>query len=124
LSVIGQKADQDIARISTHDVLDFQKSELARVSISSANHALKVLKSAFRDAFREGLIHTNPAERVPPAKRQKASIERRPFTIPRNTKTLEPASFEWQGLILFGYLHCQRLSDLARLTSRNLDFSK
>jgi hypothetical protein len=45
---------------AVQDIRGFQKSEAGRVSVSSANHALKIVRSALRDAFRDGLIHTNP----------------------------------------------------------------
>jgi integrase len=121
LVFIGPRAQQDISRISVQDIRGFQKSEAGRVSISSTNHALKVLRSALREAFREGLIHTNPAERVGGIKRGKAETERRAFTMPELQKLLEIASDEWRGLILFGYYTGQRLSDLASLTWRNVD---
>jgi integrase len=121
LKFLGDKADQDISRISRDDVRGFQKSESARVSGSSTNHSIKVLRSALRDALRDGLIHTNPAERVENIKRQKSEVERRPFTIFELQRLLEVASFEWQGLILFGYYTGQRLSDIATLTWRNID---
>ena len=85
------------------DVRGFQKSEAGRVSVSSANHALKIVRSALRDAFRDGSIDTNPAERVRGIKGAKAAVERRPFTMPELEKLLEIASGEWRGLILFAY---------------------
>jgi integrase len=121
INLIAEKADQDIARISVCDIRKFQESELARVSVSSTNHALKVIRSALRDAFREGLIHINPAERVQAVKRERPTTERRAFTIIELQRLLEVASFEWQGLIHFGLYTGQRLSDLAVLTWRNLD---
>jgi integrase len=121
LVFVGPRAQQDISRISVQDIRGFQKSEAGRVSISSTNHALKVLRSALREAFREGLIHTNPAERVGGIKRGKAETERRAFTMSEIQRLLEIASDEWQGLILFGYFTGQRMSDLASLTWRNVD---
>jgi integrase len=121
LSFLGLRGEEDIARISAQDITDFRNSEARRVSISSTNHALKVLRSALRHAYRLGFIHVNPADRVSGIKQKEAGMERRAFTMLELRKLLECASFEWQGLILFGLYTGQRLSDIATLTWRNVD---
>jgi integrase len=122
LAFFGLRSEQDIARLSSQDILNFRQQEANRVSPSSTNHALKIVKSALRDAFRAGLINTNPAERVSPIKRAKAEIERRPFSQQEISRLLDVAKgSEWEGLIYFGYYTGQRLGDLAALTWRNID---
>ena len=86
----------------------------------STNLAVKVIRSALRDAFRDGLIHTNPAERVLNLKAEKASVEEGVYhngtrKAPRTRK------FRMAVFNLFWSVPGQRLSDLARLTWRNLD---
>jgi len=121
LVFLGYRGEEDIARISTQDVAKFRNTEADRVSVASANLALKIIKSALREAYRRGLIHTNPADRVPGVKRSKAEVERRPFTRDELARLLEVANAEWQGMILFGCYTGQRLSDRAALTWQNVD---
>jgi integrase len=84
---------------------------------------LKIIRSAFAQARRDGLVDVNEAERVTLLKR-KSRFERRPFTLPELRRILEVASDEWRGMILFGLYTGQRLGDLAALTWQNVDLQR
>jgi integrase len=84
---------------------------------------LKVLRSVFTVARREGLIDDNPADRVAVLKQRK-DFERRPFTLPELKRLMELADEEWRGMILFGLYTGQRLGDIATLTWKNLDLAQ
>ena len=123
LEHIGHKANADIKKITPTDVAGFRDAAAQRLAVSSANLMLKILRSAFAAARREGLMDDNPAERVTILKQRK-SFERRPFTLPELKRLMELADNEWRGMILFGLYTGQRLGDIATLTRTNLDLTK
>src|SRR5208283_2762590 len=123
LDHIGRKADSDIKKITPTDVAGFRDAAAKRLAVSSANLMLKILRSIFTTARREGLMDDNPAERVTILKQRK-DFERRPFTLPELKRLMELADKEWRGMILFGLYTGQRLGDIATLTWKNLDLTK
>jgi integrase len=91
---------------------------------ATANIALKILRIAFQDALREGIVMQNAAAIVPTIKRRDAtSAKRRPFTQPELRRVLKGANDEWRGLVITGLYTGQRLGDLARLTWHNVDLA-
>ena len=123
LDHIGRKADADIKKVTPTDVAGFRDAAAKRLAIGTANLMLKILRSAFAVARREGLTDDNPAERVTVLKRQ-TDFERRPFTLPELKRIVEVADEEWRGMILFGLYTGQRLGDIALLTWQNLDLAR
>jgi site-specific recombinase XerD len=88
LDHIGRKADADIKKITPTDVAGFRDAAAKRLAIGTANLMLKILRSAFAAARREGLMDDNPAERVTVLKRQ-TDFERRPFALPELRRIVE-----------------------------------
>jgi integrase len=120
---LGAKAKRDIANITAADITKFRDALAKRVTPGTVNVSLKILRSAFTQARRDGLVDVNEAERVTVLKR-KDRFERRPFTLPELKRILEAANDEWRGMILFGLYTGQRLSDLATLTWQSLDLQR
>lgn len=114
------KANEDIKKITTSDLAKFRDATAERLTVSTANLHLKILRAAFADARREGLIDENPAERVTTLKKQDG-YERNPFSLPQLKRLIEVADDEWRGMILFGLYTGQRLGDIAALTWQNVD---
>lgn len=126
LDHIGRsKADADIKKITPTDIANFRDTAAQRLAVGTANLMLKILRSAFAVARREGLIDDNPAERVAVLKKKKkqGDTERRPFTMQELEKIMGIANDEWQGMIMFGFYTGQRLGDIAWLTKKNLDLA-
>ena len=121
---LGKRAGLDISAITPRDVVAFRDHLAARLSISTANHAVKVVRMALKDAQADGLVTANVAAGVRPAKSAEDSGRRRPFTLPEITRILREAHGEWTGLILFGLYTGQRLGDLAALTWQNVDLAR
>jgi integrase len=88
--------------------------------VTTANHAVKILRVVFEDARREGHVAENPAKDAGTLKRTQRS-SRRPFTLEELRKVLAAADFEMHSLILFGIYTGQRLSDLTSLRWQSLD---
>jgi len=120
LAWLGERADGDLSRLTSADVLAFRTSEAERVSASTVNHEIKFLRMVFEQAKRDGLLAENPAETVKTLKRTNRQT-RRAFTMPELQRLLAAADDEWRSLILFGLYTGQRLGDLARLTWQNID---
>lgn len=122
LAYLGPKADEDISLISKRDLEKFRDGMVEKVSVSTANNRVKILRVALRKAFRDGLIQENLAERLKGInKRGEKTTTRRAFTLPELTRLINAADLEWKGMILMGLYTGQRLGDIARLTWQNLD---
>ncbi|MEN9661750.1 MAG: hypothetical protein RL324_699 [Verrucomicrobiota bacterium] len=122
LKSLGERASRDISQISKANVAKYRDLVLARTSAATANKSLKYLRVALGAAYKDGLIHDNPAAKLDIIKRRHSnSLQRRPFTIDELKTLLGHANEEWRGLILFGLYTGQRLRDVASLTWQNVD---
>ncbi len=122
INAIGEKRGKDLVFITGNDLTHHRDNLARELSISSANTQLKILRSAFQDALRGGLVESNPAALVPVIKRKGGTAnERRAFTLPELKKVLEVANDEWQGIILTALYTGQRLGDIVRLTWNSVD---
>lgn len=120
LAWLGERADADLSRLTTTDILAYRTAEAVRVSASTVNHEIKFLRMVFEQAKRDGLLAENPAETVKTLKRTNLQ-KRRSFTMPELQRLLAVVDDEWRSLILFGLYTGQRLGDLSRLTWQNID---
>ncbi len=120
---LGPKRKRDVANVTAADITGFRDDLAKRVTPGTVNVSLKILRSAFAQARRDGLVDVNEAERVTALKR-KDRFERRPFTLLELKRILDVAGVEWRGMILFALYTGQRLSDLATLTWQNLDLQR
>ncbi len=125
IHAIGEKRDKDLVFITVIDLAQYRDDLARELSISSANTQLKILRSAFQDALRGGLVESNPAALVPVIKRKRGTAnERRAFTLPELKRVLEVANDEWQGIILTALYTGQRLGDIVRLTWNSVDLRR
>jgi integrase len=121
---LGGRAGLDISAITPRDIVRFRDQLATRLSTSSANHAVKVVRMALKDAQAQSLVTANVAVGVRPVKSADEISRRRPFTLKEIKRLLRVAHGEWTGLILFGLYTGQRLGDIARLTWANVDLSR
>jgi integrase len=119
---LGKRSEADISVLAPRDLISFRDGLAAKVSASTANQAVKIIRMALKDAQAEGLVSANVAIGVRPIK--KSSESRRPFTLPELRRILRIAAGEWRNLILFGLYTGQRLGDVAKLTWRNVDLER
>src|SRR5262249_41454686 len=96
----------------------------ARLSTTTANHAVKIVRMELKDAQAAGFVTANVATGVRPAKSSEERARRRPFTLPELERVLRAAYGEWHGMILFGLYTGQRLGDIAALTWQNVDLAR
>lgn len=74
LESIQHTAGADIKKVTATDVASFRDAAANRLSVGTANLMLKILRSAFATARREGLIDDNPAERVTTLKQKRTPL--------------------------------------------------
>lgn len=117
---LGKRADLPLFQITEADIRFWRDKESKRVSTSTTNHGLKVLRMLFGDAKKRNLISENPAERIPVLKRD-TRTPRRPFTMAELDVLLKHIDGEWRSLVIFGLYTGQRLGDLARMSWAELD---
>ena len=121
LEALGGKAEQDMASVRRDDIARFRDAQAQRVSASTANGLLKVLRVAFAPAEADGVISKNEARLVKKLKADEDAAARRAFTLPELKRVLAQASDEWRSMVLFGFYTGARLGDLALLTWQNVD---
>jgi integrase len=122
LETLGPKADARIETLEAGDFRKFRDATRKGRAAKTANLGLKILRSCFGAAVKEGVLLANPA----------ASVE----TLPEvDSKTREPFTWgeveniltacpddEWRAMVLLGALAGLRLGDAARLKLANVDF--
>jgi integrase len=123
LAYLGNRAEDDIVRLSVADITGFRDAIASRLSVSTVNLSVKSIRGALASAKQDGLITENPAERVSLLKDRNA-LGRRAFTMGEIKKILVECNDEWRGLILFGLYTGQRLGDLAGLTWAQIDLQE
>ena len=116
-----QRAGATIEAVTPQDVKAFRDLQVKEgKSETTANLALKTLRSLFNDARREGLISTNPAEAVKTFDVEKEA--RDVFTHEQLCTLVAKASPEWKTAILLAYYSGLRLKDAVSLSWDNVNF--
>lgn len=120
---LGDRRAADLNEISKAHIVAFRDELLRKVSHSSVNHSIKILRMLFRAARSDGLIFENPVEFVKTV-RNANRIRRRAFTLSELQRTLAFCNPEWRTLVLLGVYTGQRLGDLATLTWKQVDLGR
>jgi len=122
---LGAKADRDLEAITIADVTKFRDSEAKRLSVVSANLALKIVRALLSDAQARQYIPRNPAApALVKILKETSESKRRDLTLPEIRLLLDKANDEWKGMILCGLYLGQRLGDISRLNWRSIDFEQ
>lgn len=122
LDGLGKRASLSLSAIRAKDIEKFRDVRLGEVGCTTVVDDLKILRTAFNRARRQGAIHTNPCEAVdfPKAEAQ----VREPFTVQEVVLLVEEAPDEWKTAILLGFYAGLRLGDAVNLDWRSVDFEK
>jgi len=121
LTWMGTAAQRPLAELETATFIRYRDHLATRVSASTANTGIKILRVIFEDARRDGYLAENPAKDCGILKRNMDAKARRPFTVDEIRRVLAACDGEWRSMVLFGIYTGQRLGDLARLTWQNVD---
>jgi integrase len=119
LKFLGARGDRALTTLQPRQIDDFKTAQAARVSASSVNKCLKVLKAAFNGAVKSRQLEFNPAQHVEFI--QTEQIGRRPFTDKELKDLLGKADTNWRTMILLAFYTGLRLRDCANLTWRNVE---
>lgn len=119
---LDKRAALTLSAIGSRDIETFRNSRLKEVGITTVKDDLKILRTAFNRARRQGVIHTNPCEAVdfPTGEAQ----VREPFKVQEVGLLVTEAPAEWKTVILLGFYAGLRLGDAVRLDWRSVDFEK
>ena len=127
LAHLGPRAKLDLNHITANDVLTFRDGLIGKVSVSTINHRIKLVRIGLNAACQAGLMQSNPAMRVEKLHEKQgddSKQERRPFTMAEIQKILSVADQEWKEIIFFGLYTGQRLGDLANLKWENVHLAE
>ncbi len=119
LTFLGARSNRALSTLQPRQVEDFKTHLAKRVSPSTINKSVKVLKAAFNAAVKSRQLEFNPAEHVEFIQTEPES--RRPFTGKELTDLLSHADAEWRTMILTAFYTGLRLRDCANLTWRNVE---
>ena len=119
---LGARANRHMDAITTRDAAAYRDRLAKRVSGATVNKKLKIIRSAWARAVRDGVVPDNIFARVDPVKTRRTHT-RRAFTLPELHRLMGVATGEWRSMILFGLYTGQRLGDIATLTWHNVDTS-
>lgn len=134
MKFLGARADRALTTLQEKQVEDFKVDLANRVSPSTVNKAVKVLKASFSNAVAKRQLEFNPAEHIEAIETE--TVDRRPFTLGEITKLLTASDSaelqkqlktegsEWRTMILVGFYTGLRLRDCANLTWREVDLLK
>lgn len=122
VAALGKRASLTLSAIRAKDIETFRDSRLKEVGTTTVTDDLKIIRTAFNRARRQGMIHTNPCEAVDFPKGE-AQV-REPFTVQEVGLLVQEAPKEWKTTILLGFYAGLRLGDAVRLDWRSVDFEK
>jgi integrase len=122
VAALGKRASLTLSAIRSKDIETFRDSRLKEVGTTTVTDDLKIIRTAFNRARRQGTIHANPCEAVDFPKGE-AQV-REPFTVQEVGLLVQEAPKEWKTVILLGFYAGLRLGDAVRLDWRSVDFEK
>ena len=117
---LGARANRHMDAITTREAAAYRDHLAKRVSGATVNKTLKIIRSAWNRAVRDGIVPDNIFARVDRVKTRRAHTKRA-FTLPELKRLMQVATGEWRSMIMFGLYTGQRLGDIATLTWHNVD---
>jgi integrase len=124
LDSLGGKSEHDFSTMRREDVARFRDEQGRRVSASTANLMLKIVRIIFASAEADGVVTRNEARSVKKLKVRVHRAGKRAFTLTELKKLLAVCGDEWKSLVFFGFYTGARLGDLAVLTWQNIDVER
>ena len=119
---LDKRSTLPLSAIGARDVEGFRNSRLKLVGASTVTDDLKILRTAFNRARKQGAIQANPCEAVDFPK--SVAQTREAFTASEVKALVAIASAEWKTPILLAFYAGLRLGDAVRLDWQAVDFSK
>ena len=123
-SYLGPRADAPMSDFTKPELLAYRNHLAAKLSSTTTNNHLGLLRMLFRAARRDGVCLDNPAEFIGAVRASTKLDTKRPFSIAELRAILAVADLEWRSLVLFGLYTGQRLGDLVSLSWNNIDLER
>ena len=122
IEFLGGREKASIAAMGAKDIEKFRNHRLKEVSPSTVADDLKILRTAFNSARKQGLVLSNPVDGVDfPAAEAQSREAFTPAEVPLLIAATDDP--EWKVAIMFGaYAGC-RLSDAVQMDWAAVDFS-
>lgn len=114
LDHLGDRAQVDLAHLRSRDIADWRDAIAGKVTSSTVNFGIKVVRAALNSARRDGLVSENEATKVTILK-TRPNDTRRPFSPAELRRVVDAADDEWRGMIMVGLYTGARLGDVAKL---------
>jgi len=114
LDHLGDRAHVDLAHLRSRDIADWRDAIAGKVTSSTVNFGIKVVRAALNSARRDGLVSENEATKVTILK-TRPNDTRRPFSPAELRRVVDAADDEWRGMIMVGLYTGARLGDVAKL---------
>jgi integrase len=124
LKFLGSDANGDLGSVTKMRITDYRNQLADKLAVPTVNRDIKIVRSIFGQARRDGYLFQDPAEGVSILKQRDRAKPRRPLTIQEIQSILSVADPEWQSLIKFGLYTGQRLADLASLMWDQIDLER
>ena len=119
---LGKRSTLPLSAIGARDVEGFRNSRLKLVGASTVTDDLKILRTAFNRARKQGAIQANPCEAVDFPK--SVTQAREAFDASEVAALVATAPAEWKTVILVAFYAGLRLGDAVRLDWQSVDFTK
>jgi integrase len=107
--------------VASSVLVELRAHWLKTIRPPTVNLKIKILRIAFGDAVKNGLMTSNPASSVPALKVE--ATARREFRPAELDVLLPSLSGEWLGLVMLGLYTGQRLNDLVELRWASVDLA-
>ena len=101
----------------------YRDNLVERYAPATANFCLKIIRSSFAEAMRDGVITTDPAARIRPLRMARAAASPRRALTSREVRAVVGATnpdSEWRGMVLAGVYTGQRLGDIATMNNKDV----
>jgi integrase len=122
LEGLDQRALKPLSAVTPADIAAYRDARMAEaIAPGTLHHYLKIVRSIFATARRQGLVLTNPAEAIDLPRLR--TNERSVFTPAEVAALLALAAPEWRTLTLLAYYTGARLGDLSRLEWSAIDLA-
>ena len=120
LEFLGPRADQNIAAITSKDILNFREQREAKgLAPSRVNLDTTVLSAAFNAALKQGHVSVNPCAGIEPLKDK--VVHKKIFSPEQVSALISVASNDWRGVIFLGFYCGMRLNDACNLRWGDID---
>ena len=126
---LGSSADKPLRAVRPEQIETFKTARIQMgVAAKTVDRDLKVIRSIFRSAIKQGLLNFDPSQTVSLVSRKKKAgsqtVSREIISTEELDAILAAASGDWKTATFIGRYTGARLSDCANMCWKNIKFAK